>query len=114
MATYKVNIPAGPIWDQSDAENKAPKIAAAHQGVWTGQWNTVVDSQMSVVEIELQVENSGSNEFKTTVLAGPIFSNDDAQKIGETIAASYGAKFTGQWNTIVEGVMSVIEIEYTF
>ena len=69
---------------------------------------------MSVVEVELEVTNSGSNSFKTTVLAGPLWSNDEAQKIGETIAASYGAEFTGEWKTIVNGVMSVIEIEYKF
>ena len=114
MATFKVNIPAGPIWDQKDAEEKAPAVAAAHQGKWTGQWNTVVESQMSVVEVELEVTNTGSNSFKTTVLAGPLWSNDEAQKIGKTIAASYGAEFTGEWNTIVNGVMSVIEIEYKF
>ena len=36
------------------------------------------------------------------------------KKIGAVIAASYGVTFTGQWTTIVEGVMSVIEIKYTF
>ncbi|MCE3252700.1 MAG: lectin [Cellvibrio sp.] len=114
MATFKVNIPAGPIWNQKDAEEKAPVIAAAHQGKWTGQWNTVVESEMSVIEVELNVKNAGSNEFKTTVLAGPIWSNDEAQKIGAALAASYGATFTGEWNTIVPGVMSVIQIKYSF
>jgi len=114
MSTFKVNIPAGPLWSNEDAKEKAPRVAAAHQGKWTGQWSTVVESQMSVIEVELNVKNSGSNEFKTNVLAGPLWSNDDAQKIGPAIAASYGAEFTGQWKTIVEGVMSVIEIKYTF
>ena len=114
MSTFKVNIPAGPLWSNEDAKEKAPRVSAAHQGKWTGQWSTVVESQMSVIEVELNVKNSGSNEFKTNVLAGPLWSNDDAQKIGPAIAASYGAEFTGQWKTIVEGVMSVIEIKYTF
>jgi hypothetical protein len=114
MSTFKINVPAGPIWNQQDAATKAPAVAAAHQGKWTGQWSTVVESQMSVVEVELNVTNTGANKFKTDVLAGPLWSNEEAQKIGATIAASYGAAFTGQWKTIVEGVMSVIEIEYTF
>ena len=114
MATYKVNIPAGPLWSNEEAQQIGPKIAAAHQGKFTGQWNTVVPSQMSVVEVELPVKETGKNEYKTNVLAGPLWSNDEAQKIGSNIAASYGAEFTGQWNTIVEGVMSVIEIKYTF
>ncbi|MGB3534231.1 MAG: mannan-binding lectin [Microcoleaceae cyanobacterium] len=114
METYKVNIPAGPLWNNEEAQKIGPKIAAAHQGKFTGQWRTVVAGQMSVVEVELPVEYCGSNEYKTTVLAGPLWSNDEAQKIGSKIAASYGAEFTGQWRTIVNGVMSVIEIKYTF
>lgn len=114
MATFKVNIPAGPIWNDEDAKEKAPKVAAAHQGTWTGVWKTLVENEMSVVEVELNVKNTGSNEFTTDVIAGPLWSNDEAQKIGPVIAASYGAEFTGQWKTIVENVMSVIQIKYTF
>ncbi|MGH1433346.1 MAG: mannan-binding lectin [Lewinella sp.] len=114
MSTYKVNIPAGPLWSNDDAKEKAPKVAAAHQGTWTGQWTTVVESEMSVIEVELNTKNNGKNEFKTLVLAGPLWSNDEAQKIGPAIAASYGAEFTGQWKTITEGVMSVIEILYKY
>lgn len=113
-STFKVDVPAGPIWSQDDAKEKAPRVAAAHLGEWTGQWNTVVSSQMSVVQVERDINKKGTHEFKTTVLAGPIWSNDEAQKVGPAIAASYGAEFTGQWNTIVQGVMSVIEIKYTF
>lgn len=114
MSTFKVNIPAGPLWNDEDAKAKAPLIAAAHQGKWTGQWSTVVPSEMSVIEVELQVKNTGTNSFTTNVLAGPIWSNDQAQEIGAAIAASYGAEFTGQWKTIVDGKMSVIEIKYNF
>ena len=114
MSTYKVTIPAGPLWSNEEAQQVGPRIAAAHQGTFTGQWNTVVSGQMSVVEVELPVSYSGKNTYKTTVLAGPLWSNDEAQELGPKIAASYGARFTGQWNTITEGVMSVIEIEYTY
>jgi len=114
MSTYKIDIPAGPLWNDEDAKEKAPKVAAAHQGKWTGQWNTVVENEMSVVQVELNCVNTGKYTYKTTVLAGPLWSNDEAQKMGPAIAASYGAKFTGSWKTITEGVMSVIEIEYTY
>ncbi len=114
MSTFKVTIPAGPLWSDEDAKAKAPIIATAHQGKWTGVWNTVVPSQMSVIEVELNVAHTGTHKYKTNVLAGPLWSNDEAQKVGAAIAASYGAAFTGQWNTIVQGVMSVVEIEYTF
>lgn len=114
MATFTIDIPAGPIWNNDDAKEKAPKVAAAHQGTWNGQWKTVVGSQMSVVGVELNVENTGKYSYKTNVLAGPLWSNDEAQKFGPVIAASYGATFTGQWRTITQGVMSVIEIEYKY
>ncbi|MFK7905612.1 MAG: mannan-binding protein [Chitinophagales bacterium] len=114
MSTFKVFIPAGPLWSGTDAEAKAPKVAAAHQGTWTKNWKTVVEGEMSVVEVELNCKNTGSHEYLTHVLAGPLWSNDEAQEIGPAIAASYGAEFTGKWKTIVEGVMSIIEIKYTF
>lgn len=114
MSTFKVNIPAGPLWSNDEAQKAGPIIAAAHQGKFTGQWTTVVEGEMSVVEVELNTSNAGSNEFKTNVLAGPIWSNDEAQEVGKYIAASYGAEFTGQWTTITEGVMSVIEIRYKY
>jgi len=114
MATFKVNLPAGPLWNQKDAENKAPKIAAAHQGKWTGEWQTVAMSEMSVVEVELHIEHTGTHDFITYVPAGLLESEEEAQKIGPAIATSYGAKFTGKWKTIVGGLMSIIEIKYRF
>jgi len=114
MSTFKITLPAGPIWNNEDAPAKGNAVAAAHQGKFTGQWKTVIEGEMSVVDVEVNAKNTGTHEFKTFVLAGPVWSNDEAQKIGAIIAASYGATFTGQWKTIVEGVMSVIEIKYTF
>jgi len=114
METFKAIIPAGPLWSNDDAQAKGPKIAAAHQGTFTGTWRTVVENQMSEIEVELPVKPTGSNYYKTFVLAGPLWSNDEAQEVGPSIAASYGAEFTGEWKTIVENVMSVIEIKYTF
>lgn len=114
MSTFKVHIPAGPLWSNDQAQLIGPLIAAAHQGRFTGQWTTVVPNEMSVVEVELPTAFIGAHTYKTMVLAGPLWSNDEAQKVGPAIAASYGATFTGQWTTIVEGVMSVIEIEYRF
>ncbi len=69
---------------------------------------------MSVVQVELDTDNKGTHEYVTNVLAGPLWSNDEAQDVGPAIAASYGATFTGQWTTIVPGVMSVIQVKFTF
>ncbi|MBQ0787862.1 MAG: mannan-binding lectin [Oceanihabitans sp.] len=114
MSTFKLDIPGGPIWNDEDAKEKAPRIAAAHQGKWNGQWTTTNPNEMSVVGVELQVENTGANHFITDVLAGPLWNDADAQKYGPAIAASYGAEFTGQWKTIKEGVMSVIGVKFTY
>ncbi|WP_405293256.1 mannan-binding lectin [Algibacter sp. Ld11] len=112
MSSYKVNIPAGPLFSNEEAQAIGPKIAAAHGGKFTGSWNTVVEGKMSVVEVELNTDHTGSNEFKVDVLAGPLWNNDEAQKLGPAIAASYGAEFTGHWKTIIEGKMSVIGVKY--
>ena len=52
MSTYKVYIPAGTLWDNNHAQEVGHQIAAAHQGTFTGQWNTVVEGEMSVIEIK--------------------------------------------------------------
>ena len=114
MSTFKISLPAGPLWNNEEAQAIGPRIAAAHGSKFTGQWNTVVESEMSVVQVEMPVNRAGSHEFVTNVLAGPIWSNEEAQKIGPNIAASYGGTFTGEWRTITEGVMSVIQVKFNY
>ena len=114
MTTYKMSIHTGPIWDQPDAEDKAPIVAAAHQGKWTGNWESIVEGVTSMIEIEIDNALKGRHCFTTSVPAGPICDDKQAQSYGDSIAASYGAEFTGQWKTLIEGEMSVIEIRYWF
>lgn len=49
--------------------------------------------------------------FKTTIPAGPLWSNDEAQKLGPAIAAAHFGTYTGQWKTVVPDEMSVVEVE---
>ena len=114
MTTFNISIPAGPLWNNEEAQELGPCIAAAHDSKFTGQWNTVVQGQMSVVEVEMPVEECGEHEFVTNLLAGPLWSDEEAQKIGPNIAASYGGTFTGEWSTITEGVMSVIQVKFKY
>lgn len=115
MSTYKVNVPAGPIWNNDDAKEKAPIVAAAHGGTWTGQWQTVIESSMSVVELELPVPvDSGATSFTMDVPAGPIWNDSDAKTKGPAVAASYNGQWNGQWKTIVEGKMSVIGVQFNW
>lgn len=113
MSTYKVFVPAGPIWNNDpDAKKKGPIVAAAHMAKWTGEWTTVISGEMSVVELEYTYPPTGTDEFTTWVPAGPIWNNDDAQEKGPVVCASYGGEWTGQWKTVVESKMSLCECKY--
>ncbi len=114
MSTFKVNIPAGPLWSNDEAQKIGPAIAAAHLGKFTGQWSTVIENQMSVVEVEFQVPLVGSTSHTMDVLAGPIWDNDDAKAKCPAIYASYGGVWNGQWTTVVEGKMSVCGCTFKF
>lgn len=114
MSSFKVNIPAGPLWSNDEAQKVGPIIAAAHLGKFTGQWTTVIEGQMSVVEVEFQVPASGSSSYTMDVLAGPIWDNADAKVKCPFVCASYGGTWNGQWTTVVEGKMSVCGCTFKF
>lgn len=115
MSTYDLDFRAGPISGDEAAPEIAEHVARARQGKWNGQWTTVVPGHMSVVGIELNTQNDGKNEITADLLAGPLYSNDEAQKFGPAIAASYGGEFTGKWTTIQGSVpMSVINVRFKY
>ncbi|GAA1619407.1 hypothetical protein GCM10009828_054580 [Actinoplanes couchii] len=105
--TFKVTVPAGPLWNDSHAQEVGPMIAAAHFGRFTGQWRTMVPGLMSVVEIEVTAEPTGTSEFTMDVPAGPIWNHDDAKQKCPAICASYGGTWNGHWTTVVPGRFSV-------
>ena len=113
-STFKVSIPAGPIWNDADGKLKGPIVAAAHQGKFDGNWRTVVPGEMSTVDVILDTTVEGKHEFKTFLLAGPIWNNDDAKEKCPVICASYGGTWSGEWKTITEGVMSVCECVFKY
>jgi hypothetical protein len=47
------SIEAGPIWSQSDAQQKCAEVAKKNGGTWNGQWRTTVPGRMSVCEVRL-------------------------------------------------------------
>lgn len=109
MSEYVIAIPAGPIWSNEDAKKKCPVVCAAHLGKWNGQWRTIVEGQMSVCECVLDTNPSGKEELVVNVIAGPIWSNEDAKEKCPIICASYGGKWNGQWRTVINGKMSICE-----
>jgi hypothetical protein len=114
MATFKVPVPAGPLWNNDQAQKLGPAIAAAHLGTFTGQWSTVVEGEMSVVEVEFPTKPTGGTEYTMEVLAGPLWNDDDAKEKCPAICASYGGTWNGQWTTVVEGKMSVAGCIFKF
>jgi hypothetical protein len=114
MATFKVDIPAGPLWNNDEAQKLGPAIATAHFGKFTGQWTTVVQNEMSVVQVELNAQPTGNTEYTMDVPAGPIWSNDDAKEKLPAICASYGGAWNGQWRTVIEGKLSVAGCTFKF
>lgn len=111
--TFKVTVPAGPLWNNDHAQEVGPMIAAAHLGRFTGQWRTMVPGRMSVVEIELTAERAGKTEFTMDVPAGPIWNQVDAETKCPAVCASYGGTWNGHWNTIVPGRFSVAGCTFT-
>jgi hypothetical protein len=113
--SFTVDVPAGPIMSNEDAQIKGPIVAAAHGGNWNGQWNTVVPGVMSVVGIEFPAPaGGGGNSFTMDVPAGPIMSDADAQTKAPVVAASYNGQWNGQWTTTVPGRMSVIGVTFNW
>ena len=45
---YTMNVPAGTLQNNDDANAKCPAICASYGGTWNGQWTTVVAGQLSV------------------------------------------------------------------
>jgi hypothetical protein len=113
-STFTVNIPAGPLWSNAQAQQLGPAIAAAHFGTFTGQWSTIIESQMSVVQVQLPAQPTGSTQYTMDVPAGPIWSDADAKTKCPAICASYGGTWNGQWRTVVTGKLSVAGCTFTF
>ena len=105
--TKTFDVEAGPIWSQSDAEQKCPNVAKANGATWTGQWHTTVPGRMSVCELRFPTRDKYITE---NVEAGPIWSNSSAQQKCPEVAKANGGTWTGQWHTTVPGRMSVCEL----
>lgn len=52
---FTIDVPAGPIWNNDDAEEKCPIVCASSGGEWNGQWRTVVKDKMSVCGCKFRV-----------------------------------------------------------
>jgi len=114
MDTFTVTIPAGPLYNNDEAQRLGPAIAAAHFGTFTGLWTTVVENEMSVIQVALPAEPTGETEYTMDVPAGTIGSEDDAKEKCPAVCASYGGRWNGQWKTVIEGKLSVAGCVFKF
>lgn len=48
VAKTSTDVNAGPIWSNTDAQEKCPTVCTQAAGTWNGQWKTTVPGQMSV------------------------------------------------------------------
>ena len=64
-----IEVEAGPIWSQSDAQSKCPGVAKANGGTWTGNWRTTVPGRMSVCEV--RVSSNGNPAPTPTTTPNP-------------------------------------------
>jgi hypothetical protein len=103
-----IEVEAGPIWSQTNAEQRCPEVARANGGVWDGRWHTTVPGTMSVCSV--RVRASRHKYTVEEVEAGPIWNQADAQRKCSQIATANGGVWDGQWRTTVPGRMSVCEL----
>ncbi|MBD2448364.1 mannan-binding lectin [Nostoc sp. FACHB-152] len=100
-----LDVKAGPIWNNDDAQIKCPVAAQVYNAQWNGQWVTTVFGQMSVCGTNLTFLPTIA--LPGDVNAGPIWNNDDAQLKCPVAAAAANGVWNGNWTTTIPGIMSV-------
>ncbi|WP_071925393.1 mannan-binding protein [Picosynechococcus sp. PCC 7117] len=98
-------VEAGPIWNQSDANIKCPRLAQEEGGTWTGHWWTTISGVMSVCQLEfsnnLESKSFSILNYNVMLLSrnipgqGNLMQNYRAQEIATAIRNS------NPWDVIV-------------
>ncbi len=107
QSAFAGDVPAGPIWNDWDAQAKCPRVC--ERGVWTGRWKTVVPGMESVCSCDFRrwpSGNGGNWSYRIEqVVAGPIWGNWDAP--GKCSHACGGRNlWDGNWRTFAPGQSS--------
>jgi len=100
-----LDIAAGPIWNNADAQAKCPIAAQVYNVPWNGHWRTTIPGQMSVCGTD--ATSLPPISLPANIQAGPIWNNDDAKVKCPVVAAAARGVWNGQWRTTVPGKMSV-------
>lgn len=91
-------------------QRESPSSPAATSGLEKKKKSTE-EREQEIARAKRQLNNSLPQEYKTTLLVGPLWDDEEAEKVGTAIAASFGAEYTGEWRVLVEGQMSIVEIK---
>jgi rubredoxin len=92
--------PAGPIWNNLDAQRKCPSVCGAEK--WDGNWRTTEAGKASVCSCSRKGSASAPrSDRKAQVDAGPIFNNMDAQRKCPGVCGT--RKWDGNWRTTSPG-----------
>ncbi len=104
-----VDVQAGPIFNNMDAQNKCPNVCRQNgNGRWTGQWHTIQGTATSVCDCDVPSRPVTPSSATQWVEAGPLFSQFDAQnKCPNVCQRSGGGTWDGNWKTTEPGRMSV-------
>ncbi len=119
------NVAAGPIWDDKQAAQKCPVVAANNQSKWTGNWTKTGPGHVSVCEISTATvaaaqpkpaatlrpvqANTGSGK-RREVSVGGIWDQAQAVKKCPLAATNNKGRWTGKWRKI-SNTNAVCEIE---
>lgn len=108
-AARAVEVPAGPIWNNPDAQSKCPRICQQNGGGrWNGQWHTIPGTATSVCDCDIGASPVYPQRQPQWAEAGPLFNQMDAQnKCPGVCQQSGGRAWDGNWKTTQPGRMSV-------
>ncbi len=107
VTVHAVDFPAGPIWNNDDAQRKCQNVCRDNNGRWTGQWHTIQGTASSVCDCEVPTQRGGQPAGSPWAEAGPLWSQFDAQRKCPDVCRSTGRTWDGNWKTTEPGRMSV-------
>lgn len=102
-AAAALDISAGPIWNDLDAQGNCPGVCTSAGGSWNGNWVTTAPGQNSVCTCDI---GRRGRDKVADYDAGPIWSNADAHGKCPGVCTSHDRKWTGDWRTTRAGQMS--------
>ncbi|MFO1314704.1 MAG: mannan-binding protein [Burkholderiales bacterium] len=110
-----VEMAAGPIWNNADAQNKCPNVCRQSGNArWNGQWRTLPGTATSVCDCDVSAGGRAPSGGTQWANAGPLWNQMDAQnKCPDVCRASGGRTWDGNWKTTEPGRMSVCSCQGT-